>query len=797
MVPAARARRFSVDRRPSSPALRELGAKTILVDPDERALPFDVLESKLVVPPSSPQTVSRTALVNRLRAAGAFPVVLIAAPAGYGKTTLLAQWAERDARPFAWITVDERDNDPFVLLKHVTAAVDRIEPLGASILEAFDRPKDTIWDAVAPRLSAALSSRTSPSVIVLDGVDALDSTDALEAIGILIGSTPRGSMIALSGRALPRVPIASLRVAGPLLEIGTYELGLSRREVELMLRASGVVLDETELTGLTHRTEGWAAGVHLAAIASREERDERGEPVDLTQLTGDDRHIADYLRAEYLAQLTPHMRRFLTRTSVLERMCAPLCNAVLKSKGSARELEAVEHANLFLVTLDHRRGWYRYQHLFRDVLQRELAEDEPDLVPVLHRRAASWYEAHLDPESALVHAHAAGDVDDAARILSSIALQLHNSGRVSIVEGWLDLFDVDERLDRHPAVAIQGSSIHAARGRAEDADRWLHAAEQGVASRRKGVAAIRPRISVMRSALCTDGPVKMQADAELAVAGLPKDDAWAPAALLVLGAAALLLGDVKRSDSIFEQAVERAARVGATETHAVAVGERSLIAAARGDVRAADALAEEAQRVVEQGELGEYPSSALALAASTRSKLRHGQWDRARRHLAAATKLTPHLTYALPWLALQTRLELGDAYVTLRDREGAQLVLDEARGILAARPALGVVGEAVDRLEQEVAAMPQPQDGVNSGLTRAELRLLPMLSTHLSFKEIGERLHVSRNTIKTQAISVYRKLGVSSRSEAVALAEDLGLVEATEVRADQLELDEHVATIAL
>jgi LuxR family transcriptional regulator, maltose regulon positive regulatory protein len=796
MVPAARARRFGVDQRPSSPALRALGAKTILVDRGEQAPPFDVLESKLVVPPGSRQSVSRTALVNRLRAAGAFPVVLIAAPAGYGKTTLLAQWAERDARPFAWVTVDERDNDPFVLLKHVTAAVDRIEPLGASVLEAFDRPKDTIWDAVAPRLSAALSSRTSPSVIVLDGVDALDSTDTLEAIGVLIGSTPRGSMIALSGRALPRVPTASLRVAGPLLEIGTYELGLSRREVELMLRAFGVVLDESELTEVTHRTEGWAAGIHLAAIAGREESDGLGEPLDLTRLTGDDRLIADYLRSEYLVRLTPEVRRFLTRTSVLERMCSPLCNTVLRSKGSALELEAVEQANLFLVRLDHRRGWYRYHHLFRDVLQRELAEHEPDLVPVLHRRAAAWYEAHLDPESALFHAHAAGDVDDAARILTSIALQLHNSGRVSIIEGWLDLFDVDERLDRHPAVAVQGSRIHAARGRAEDADRWLHAAERGVASRRKGVGAVRPRISIMRSALCSEGPVKMQADAELAVGRLPKDDAWAPAALLVQGAAALLLGDTERGDSILEQAVEQAARVGATETHAIAVGERSLIAATRGDVRSADALAEEAQRVVEQGDLGDYPSSALALAASARSRLRHGQWDRARRHLEAATKLTPHLTYALPWLALQTRLELADAYVTLRDREAAQHMLEESRGILAARPALGVLGDSVDSLDREISAMPQAQDGVSSGLTRAELRLLPMLSTHLSFKEIGERLHVSRNTIKTQAISVYRKLGVSSRSEAVALAEDLGLVQAAEAIADRLELDGHVAAAA-
>ena len=711
--------------------------------------------------------------------------MLVAAPAGSGKTTLLSQWAERDARPFAWVSVDERDNDPFVLLKHVAAALDRIEPLGAHVTEAFEQPEGPIWDAIVPRLSAELSSR-APFVFVLDNADALVSTDSPQAIGVLIENIPPGSMIALAGRSLRRMPIAALRVAGPLLEIGPYELALSRREAEILLRASGVELDETELAGLLHRTEGWVAGLRLAALATLED--------GAGGLAGDDRDIADYLGSEYLSRLEPRVLRFLQRTSVLERMCAPLCNAVLSGKGSAAELEGIERANLFLVQLDHHRGWCRYHHLFRDLLQRELAEHEPDLVPLLHRRAAAWYEAHLDPESALFHAHAAGDIDDEARILGSIAQQVHDSGRAAVVEGWLDLFDVDERLDRHPAVAIQGSSILAARGHAEEADRWLHAAERGVASRRRGVAAVRPRIAVMRAALCADGATQMQADAEAAVARLASDDPWRPVALLVRGAAAMLLGAFERADAVLAEAVERATTIGSTETRAIALGERSMLAAAREDVRTADALAEEAQRVVEEGALADYPTSALALAASARSRLRHGQWDHARRLLTAATRVTPHLTYALPWLAVQARIELADAFVTLRDRDAAGHMLEEARRILVVRPDLGVLGEAVAHLELELAAMPEARAGGSSGLTPAELRLLPNLSTHLSFREIGERLHVSRNTIKTQAISVYRKLGVSSRSEAVAVAEDLGLVEAAESR-DQLEVVEAVGAL--
>ena len=781
-------RRFGVDRRSLSPALRGIGAKAILVGTSDSGVRADCVESKLHPPPLHPGSVARTALVNRLRAAGAFPIVLVVGPAGYGKTTLLSQWAARDARPFAWVSVDERDNDPHVLLKHVAAALDRIAPVGADVAEAFERPDRPVWDAIVPRLSGELSSRSSPLVIVLDGADALVSNDSTEAIGVLIENIPRGSMIAFAGRSLPKMPVASLRVATPLLEIGAYELALSRREAELLLRDSGVDLDETELLGLLHRTEGWAAGLRLAALARLQ--DESTEPM------GDDRYIADYLGSEYLSRLEPHVLRFLRRTSVLERMCAPLCNAMLSSKGSAAELEEIERQNLFLVQLDHHRGWYRYHHLFRELLQRDLTEEEPDLVPVLHRRAAAWYEAHFDPESALFHAHAAGDIDDAARILSSIAQQVHDSGRAAVVEGWLDLFDVDERLDRHPAMAIQGSSILAARGRAEEADRWLHAAERGVASRRRGVAAVRPRIAVMRAALCVEGPTQMHADADAAVSKLAADDPWHPAALLVHGAADTLLGNTERADETLTEAVECAAKVGSTETRAIALGQRSMLASAREDLRTADALAEEAQRVVEEGELDEYPTSALALAASARSRLRHGQWDHARRLLTAATRVTPHLTYSLPWLAVQARVELADAFVTLRDREAAGHMLEEARGILALRPGLGVLGETVGQLDLELACMPEVRAGGSSGLTRAELRLLPLLSTHLSFREIGERLHVSRNTIKTQAISVYRKLGVSSRSEAVAVAQDLGLVEADEAKGDRLLVGETVGSLA-
>jgi LuxR family transcriptional regulator, maltose regulon positive regulatory protein len=765
-----RAKSFGAGRARPSPSLRDLGAKAVLVE-RERPPSVDVIGSKVTVPQVRRDTVSRTALVNRLRAGGAFPLVVVVAPAGYGKTTLLAQWAAKDARPFAWLSIDERDNDPLVLLRHLAAALDRIAPLEPGILEALATPQTSVWDSIVPRLTTHLSSRDSPLVLVFDDIDLLESEEAIAIVAALIENVPAKSMVALVGRKQSRLPVASLRVGAPLLEIGAYELALSRRETEMLLRACGVELAEDQLLDLLQLSEGWAAGIYLTALAARAEGD--GAHVE-----ADGRYLADYVEAEYLERLTPDERAFLRRTSVLEKMNGALCDAVLKRDDSAASLGAVERSNLFLAPVDRERGWYRYHPLFRDLLRRELADVEPDLVRVLNQRAAKWYEAHDDPEAALGHAHAAGDSDEAARILSSIALKVHHSGRASLLETWLGPFDDDDRLERYPAVAVNGSRIHAVRGRPEEAERWLAAAERAAAGHRKGIAAVRPCISVMRSALCANGPAKMLADAEAAVAKLRSGTTWRPSALLVEGAAAILLGNDPKADALLAEAALEAERLGSTETRVIALGERSLVAAARGDYHEAEALATEACELLDETELTDYSTSALALAVSARAMLRHGLWEKARKQLTLAQNVLPALTHALPWLAVQARLELGHACVTLRDHDAARQMLEEACDVLAVKPKLGVLTAAVEALAEEIDAMPANGNGASSGLTAAELRLLPLLSTHLSFREIGQRLFVSRNTIKTQAISVYRKLGVSSRSEAIERAIVLGLVDA-------------------
>ena len=729
--------------------------------------PFEFLESKIQVPPLRPGLVSRTVLVNKLRATTGTPVATVVAPAGYGKTTLLSQWAARDSRSFAWVTLDERDNDPVVLLRHIAAALARDQPLDERLVDALRNPTPALWSQAVPRLAAELSAR-HPIVLVLDDFNLLRSRGALETVAALIDDEVEGSMLVASTRATPTLPLAPLRTGGKLLELGPDALALSKREAQLLLRATGVSLGEARTAELIEQCEGWAAALYLAALSIQDvEQTGVGEP----SFSGDNRYLADYFHSEYLSRLRPGPLRFLRRTSILERMCGPLCDAVLEDEGSARELEKIERANLFLVPLDNRRDWYRYHRLFRELLQRELAETEPELVRVLHGRAADWFEANGDRESALEHSYAAGDTDRAAAILTAVAFPVSYSGRVATLERWLGRFERAGLLEQYPAVALHGARVHALQGRSEQATSWLDAAAGGTPRR-----AIEPRIGALEAWLCRRGAEQMLADAESAVKGLPKTSDWRPGALVAQGTALLLLDRDEEADAVLTSAAECAAELGSDETRVIALAERALLAVKRGEHERAEELASEAHDLVTASGVEGAPALAIEHAATAQTLLHRGRWNEARASLTAAQELLPHLTIAIPWLAVQTRLELGRGFITLRDKPAVEELLIEIDDILSRTPGLEMLAASAEELQREADAVSE-REGNIGGLTPAELRLLPLLATHFSFREIAEQLFVSRNTIKTQAISVYRKLGVSSRSDAIAEARRLGLSE--------------------
>jgi LuxR family transcriptional regulator, maltose regulon positive regulatory protein len=677
-------------------------------------------------PDAAPPPAFRTALVNRLRAARSYTVITVVAPAGYGKTTLLSQWASRDDRPF--IRLD-------------------------------DGRLDTRWAAAEPAL------------LVVDDADLLGD-EGVANVARLIPQTPAGSAVVLAGRSLaglPNLSLARLRAAGRLLELGPRDLAMSRREASALLTAHGAHASEPALTDLLERTEGWPAGIAHAA-ASR-------EPHGPATLDGNGITRA-FFREECLADLTPALRTFLRRTSVLDRMCAGLCDAVLERSGSTRELETLDRLGLFLVPLDHQDEWYRHHHLLRRELASDLAETEPELVPLLHRRASAWFEAHQDAAGALDHARRAGEPDSFLRVFGAGALGARDSGHDPEVEDWLAHMDADGDLARNPLAAVLAARLHAHQGRLEPALRSLAAAERG-AGRRGRAAATRlaqARINLVRAALCADGADRMLSDAEMGLAGLGREDPWYAYGLLLQGTAQALIGEPGPADAILSRAAHAAERTAATETRILALSERALLAEALGSHTDAAAHLARALDTARRGGLERYGTVALAVVLRGQAELRNGRWRESRATLAQARMLIATLTGALPWLAVQARLELAQAHVMLRDADSARALLAEIDGLCATRPGLDLRAQR-DRLAREIRSIPVAGEGQTARLTGAELRLLPLLGTHLSFREIGASLYLSRHTVKTQAISAYRKLGASSRKEAVMCAASLGLIE--------------------
>jgi LuxR family transcriptional regulator, maltose regulon positive regulatory protein len=732
--------------------------------------PDQLLEWKLRVPSARPGIVPRAALVERLLASPAVPVVCVVAPPGYGKSTLLSQWVDRTGRRVGWVSVDRRDNDLVVLLTYLAVALDRTEPIDPAVFEVLGAPGVSARATVLPRLMVAVSAMIQPVALVLDHLELLENQECLDAVAELAACLPSGSQLVLASRARPPLPLARLRAQGQVMEVGVAELVMDQQEARALLEGAGLQLDEAGVASLVRRTEGWPVGLYLAALALQ-----AGAPQDGPGITGDDRLVADYLHSELLARLSSDEVAFLTRTAVLERMCGPLCDAVLGTQGAAGILESLDGANLLLVPLDRRRRWYRYHHLFRDLLRAELQRREPELVPQLHRRAATWYEANGLPEVAIDHAQAGGDSDRVAGLVVTLTQPAYAAGRVDTARRWLAWFEDQGLLERYPQVAVQGAWVQALVGQPAAAERWAAVAERGSATGTlPDGSTMQSYLGLMGALLCRNGMAQMRADAQVAREELSLGSPWRATALLLEGISYLLDGEAEHADPILAHAVGAATLVGATPTAATALAQRALVAIHRDEWLHAEMLAQQALAIMRAGHLDNYAMSPFVYAVAARTALHQGDVLGAQRHLAQAARLRPLLTRAMPHRAVQTLLELARAHLTLSDTAAAKVVLREAGDLLRQRPSLGVLPAQAEELRGQLETIQGERLGI-SLLTTAELRLLPLLFTHLSFREIGQRLYLSQHTVKTQALSIYRKLGVSSRSQAIQRAQQLGI----------------------
>jgi LuxR family transcriptional regulator, maltose regulon positive regulatory protein len=723
-------------------------------------------------PSFRPGLVPRERLVARLGAAGDVPLVLVVAPAGYGKTTALAEWAEQDDRAFAWIGLQPEDGEPARLLRSIALALDEIEPVGREVfIRSAQRGEGP--DMLTQRLARSLAARRRPFVLVLDDAHVIRSPAAFAALEVLIDHMPAGSHLALASRSEPAaLPIGRLRTHRRLAELRTRDLAMTSAEASALL--SGLGLRSADIDMLVDRTEGWPAGLYLAALSLREQPD-RGRA--LARFAGDDRFVAEYVRDELLAELPGDRLRFLRRTSVLEDLSGPLCDAVLARPGSGGTLRDLARSNLMLVPLDRADDRYRYHGLFAEMLRGELRRLEPEYEREAHRRASAWHATRGDVERAIHHAIAADDVRGAAELLWHVAPEYVMSNRHAAVRGWLERF-TNEQVAGEPRLALAAATSAFAAGDRDRVEHWCAAAERGLRAdadrspRRGGEAAI----AVLRAFVGHEGPAAMAADAAAVDGRVDDDMPWRGICCLIHGVAAHLAGDAGDARAHLEDGARRAA-VAAPVVQVLCLAQLGVAALDEGDADTAEVSIARARQQIERLTLREHPLCALVLAASALDCAQRGRVDEARRDLSDGSRLLAVLTDVAPWYDAETRLLLARAALRLGDVVGARTLLAEASRIVprAAAPALDAwLEEAWARADSfAVAAILGP-----SSLTTAELRVLRLLPTHLSFREIASSLHVSANTVKTHAHAVYRKLDASSRTEAVTNARQVGLLDA-------------------
>ncbi len=398
-----------------------------------------LIATKLRPPAIRDQVVPRERLLEQLRPGSDPALTLVICPAGFGKTTLLAAWyqAETARRPVAWLTLDEADNDPVVLWSYVIEALRRVCP--AVTLPAIPQLAEAarVTDVVLPRLVNELNGQ-GEVVLILDDFHRLSGA-ALDSVAWFIEQAPSGLRLVLSTRVEPILPLALLRARGDLTELRLGDLRFTPGEADEFLNGRlGLRLERQDVEALVDRTEGWPAGLYLAALSLSRDADRHDFVTRFG--TSPSRHVNDFLKAEVLQAHDPPTQALMLRSSILGRLCGPLCDAVLEQQDSAVMLDELARTNLFLVPLGDQGGWYRFHPLFAQLLRRELGRRAPGIVPALHRRAYSWHRDHGTAEEAIYHAIEAGEYAAAAELVEASWGKYRNNGGYRTVLGWLGRF---------------------------------------------------------------------------------------------------------------------------------------------------------------------------------------------------------------------------------------------------------------------------------------------------------------------------------------------------------------------
>jgi ATP/maltotriose-dependent transcriptional regulator MalT len=740
--------------------------------PAAREAQSRLLLTKLHPPPQREQTVARDRLVQRLRPRPGVKLTVVAAPAGCGKTTLLGAWREAEARrrPVAWVTLDEGDNDAVVLWTHVLEALWRVCPDLAVSPFPHAVGGDRLVSVLLPRLVNQLVEQGDVA-LVLDDFHRLSPGVSRDSIAWLVDHAPASFQLVLGTRSEPALALALMRARGELVEVRAHELGFSRDEADALLNGR-LELDLTreEIDVLVDRTEGWPAGLYLAGLSLGGVVD-RGAFVD--SFGGSSRTVVDFLVGEVLEAHEPEMQSLMLRSSILGRFCGSLCDAVLEQDDSERLLDALSRTNLFLIPLDDRSTWYRFHHLFAQLLQVELGHREPDLLPTLHRRAYEWHREHGSVDEAVAHGLEAGAFVETGELIAARWLDHVNVGRYEAVYGWVDRLPADLVRASAPLLHVK-AWVATHTGRREEAADAMAAAE-GLPDFDRGplpdgVGSVEGSVAVLRAAFPWDDVGAGYASALRATDLEQPDSPFWPLVCYSRGWCHFFVGEFIEADPWLAAAADAGMRARHGPVACIAPGYRSLIHGELGDVAQQTFFADQAMQLMYDLGLEELCRGDVGIA--------FGVSLAARGELTAAAA---ELEYCVGNLrAFGHPIYLANALVRqipvlrdLGDIKAAAAAIAEARATVNSCPDPGIVGERLAALERSSSTRAQK---TIEALSARELSVLRALVGPLSQRDIGRELFLSHNTIRTHTRSIYRKLGASSRAEAVRLARERALI---------------------
>jgi LuxR family transcriptional regulator, maltose regulon positive regulatory protein len=757
-------------RRSKSSRSEPLGDSRLSAQLRAEELP-PLAEAKLAAPRQRAEIVQRPRLRKAVDDGEGAALTLVAAPAGYGKTTAVRDWCASSQAPLAWVTLDVGDNDPTRLWRYVATAVDRVrQGLGRGALRRLAMSGPSI-EGVVDELMNGIAAFDDELVLVLDDLQTVSDDECLASIDYAIEHLPASARLIVLTRTDPALRLPRLRAGGRLAELRATELAFTAVEAqELLVESGGISLSTEEVEVLRRRTEGWPAALFLAALWLRSVDDPHRA---VREFGGDHRFVADYLSTEVIGSLEDDARSFLLRACVLGRFTAKLCDAVFGRSDSASVLADLERSNLFVLHLEHG-GWYRMHSLFAEFATYQLTALEPGAAEEIHRRAARWLDSRGLRAEAIEHASAANDYELVAQILVEYQIPAFRNGEARTLLRWMQTLP-DEQFVEHPELAV-GAAI----GQATlEQRRFLQLAGRAQAERPERVSAYVQATAEMVRALSVYGGVSqavLSGRRAVSIAQAASDEVLV-AALGAYARALYFAGDLDAAWAAALQAVEHPDVERRPPGHALARSTLALVAVDREHIASARAQAEQAKSIV--GALGISRSwlGANASAALGSVLASEGAHAEAERELAFAEQFfhdevaTVHHAWLLVLLA-RVRCRRGrllEAEATLRAaREAIDELTDSGR-----MPSIAV------EVEQEVAAA-RGRAGNGEVLERpseAELAVLRLLATDLSARQIGGELFLSANTVRSHTRALYRKLGVKSRADAVARASAAGLFE--------------------